>query len=356
MDTLKAVILLLAAGQGILLSIALLTPRKKSSLSNIFLGLVLLILSLELLNDWGFKIHYHSNPNAIPFWILQSYLIVPPALWFFVQLNTNASFTFRKIYLVAFVPGLIEIVAEGFNKFNNTGYTLSQSQAWSIFTEIIPPVATGMVLIHYAINLWRLNRSAAISFSGSGALQWVKLYGLFFAFTLLTFLWVLEVFFLLPVFVYVEFLLIALIFALGYVGYFQPDFFSIPVFIKMKTEAAGFSRYADKDELKKLERAFSEQKLHRQPKLSLEELAAQLKLPERYVSHLINIYHHSNFNNYVNGWRVKEVIEKINDPAEQHKTLLALALEAGFNSKSSFNQIFKAHTGRTPSELLPTKS
>jgi AraC-like DNA-binding protein len=104
-----------------------------------------------------------------------------------------------------------------------------------------------------------------------------------------------------------------------------------------------------------LELAFVEQKLHRQPKLSLEELAGQLKLPERYVSHLINVYHHGNFHNYVNGWRVKEVIEKINDPAEQHKTLLALALEAGFNSKSSFNQIFKSHTGRTPSEVLRAK-
>jgi AraC-like DNA-binding protein len=45
-------------------------------------------------------------------------------------------------------------------------------------------------------------------------------------------------------------------------------------------------------------------------------------------------------------------MRKMEDPAEQHKTLLALALESGFNSKSSFNQVFKSLTGQSPSEYL----
>jgi transcriptional regulator GlxA family with amidase domain len=40
------------------------------------------------------------------------------------------------------------------------------------------------------------------------------------------------------------------------------------------------------------------------------------------------------------------------DPATKYKSLLGIALDAGFNSKSSFNQVFKEHTGKTPSEYL----
>jgi AraC-like DNA-binding protein len=50
---------------------------------------------------------------------------------------------------------------------------------------------------------------------------------------------------------------------------------------------------------------------------------------------------------------VKEVIERMANPSEKHKSLLGIALDAGFNSKSSFNQVFKQHTGKTPSEYLP---
>jgi AraC-like DNA-binding protein len=44
------------------------------------------------------------------------------------------------------------------------------------------------------------------------------------------------------------------------------------------------------------------------------------------------------------------------DPQVQHKTLVALAMEAGFNSKSTFNQVFKMQTGMTPSEYLKKTS
>jgi AraC-like DNA-binding protein len=349
----KTIILLLAAGQGSLLSFALFTPRRKSSISNVFLGLIILVLSLELLNDWGLQVKYHSDPDAIPFWILGSYLIIPPALWFFMQVNTNPGYRFKKIHLIAFVPAFIEIIAEGLNRPTGFVYShLLKSDVWFFFTEAVPPVATAVVLAIYGINLFKLRKHHAVSYSSAMTFQHIKLYGLHLAFTLLVVLWISEVFFLLPVFSYVEFLLVAFIFTLGYVGYFQPDFFNIPGFAKIKTEQSGFSRYSDETALQNLERVFTEQKLHLQPKLALEELAAQLKLPDRYVSYLINEYHKTNFHNYVNRWRVREVIEKINNPAEQHKTLLALALESGFNSKSSFNQIFKSHTGRTPSELL----
>lgn len=358
MPTWKSVILLLAAGQGFLLSLALMTPRVKSSRSNVFLGLIVLIFAFELLNDWAIQVRYHSTANAIPFWLLESYLIVPVALWFFVQLNTNASYTFRKNQLLLFVPALIEIITESYVHFVHrySGFSLLSNNFWFLFTEVVPPVAIALVLVFYVISLSRLRKHYTFSTSATNTVQWVKLYGMLAVFVMLGFLWLLEVLLYLPVYHFVEYLLIGFILSLGYVAFFQPDFFNIPGFIKARSDIAGFARYNDRDELGRLEQMFSKEKLHRQPKLSLEEVASLMKLPDRYVSHLINVYHNDNFSHYVNGWRVKDVLEKINDPTEQHKTLLALALECGFNSKSSFNQIFKTHTGKTPSEYLPAKA
>src|SRR5688572_567155 len=149
----KTIILLVAAAQGLLLSLALFTPRSKSSVSNVFLGVIVLTLSLELLNDWGLQVRYHSDPDAIPFWVLESYLLIPPALWFFMQVNTNPAYRFRKIHLIAFFPAVFEIVAEGMNRPTGFVYAgLLKSDFWFLLTEAVPPVATGVVLVIYGIN------------------------------------------------------------------------------------------------------------------------------------------------------------------------------------------------------------
>jgi AraC-like DNA-binding protein len=159
----------------------------------------------------------------------------------------------------------------------------------------------------------------------------------------------------LPIFKLLEGVLAVFLFALGYIGYFKPAFFEVPALVKEKPAEGGtFPHYHDQQELQRLAAMFEQKAIHTRSKLSLEELAAELKLPARYVSYLINTYHQANFHYFVNSYRVKEVIRKINNPAEQHKTLLALALESGFNSKSTFNEVFKNHTGQSPSQYLQT--
>ena len=56
------------------------------------------------------------------------------------------------------------------------------------------------------------------------------------------------------------------------------------------------------------------------------------------------------FFDFINEYRLDEVKQALTDPAKQHLKILAIAFDAGFNSKTSFNTIFKKHTGMTPSE------
>jgi AraC-like DNA-binding protein len=93
-----------------------------------------------------------------------------------------------------------------------------------------------------------------------------------------------------------------------------------------------------------------EEKPFLEPKLTLSALAQRLGVTPNQLSQVINQQEQVNFHDFVNHYRVEEFIRK----AGQHPdySFLALALDSGFNSKSSFNNIFKKHKGSTPSKYM----
>ncbi|GAB2952045.1 hypothetical protein GCM10027048_16360 [Hymenobacter coalescens] len=86
------------------------------------------------------------------------------------------------------------------------------------------------------------------------------------------------------------------------------------------------------------------------PELTLGELAAALRTNTSLLSRVINAGFGQNFNDFVNGYRVGEAERLLADPRFRHYSLVAIALESGFNSKSTFNRVFKKLRGETPSE------
>jgi AraC-like DNA-binding protein len=69
-----------------------------------------------------------------------------------------------------------------------------------------------------------------------------------------------------------------------------------------------------------------------------------------HLSQVINAFEHCSFRDFVNKARVTEVCRRLDESAELN--LLELAMEVGFNSKSSFNRAFRKQTGKTPSEYI----
>jgi len=92
------------------------------------------------------------------------------------------------------------------------------------------------------------------------------------------------------------------------------------------------------------------------PELTLGELATQLRTNTSTLSRVINAGFGQNFNEFINTYRVQEAERKLNDPQFAHYTLLAVALESGFNSKSTFNRVFKKLRGVTPSQVSSANS
>jgi AraC-like DNA-binding protein len=102
----------------------------------------------------------------------------------------------------------------------------------------------------------------------------------------------------------------------------------------------------------RLMQLMTEKKLYLEPKLTLNALADELGISVNHLSQLINQYQGKNFYDFVNEYRIEEFKARVSSPRNKHLSILAIALDSGFNSKSSFNSVFKKHTGITPSQFM----
>ena len=150
-------------------------------------------------------------------------------------------------------------------------------------------------------------------------------------------------------------------FAYSFYAIRQPEMLDYPVAIREEddnTALAGAEKYAKSglrkeqaDEyLTRLLTFMDEEKPYLDGDLTIHDLSHKTGIPRHFITEVLNEKYGRNFFTFVNEYRVREVISRINDPKYQHYTILAIAFDAGFNSKSTFNTIFKAYTGKTPSE------
>ena len=158
-------------------------------------------------------------------------------------------------------------------------------------------------------------------------------------------------------------LIILFIFYLGYSGIIHQGIFSantnIDLLVEPKTTGeykhSGLKEEEALDYHKRLTAIMESQKPYLEPKLSLSTLADYLDVSPNHLSQIINQYEMKNFYDYINEYRVEEFKERALKPENSNYSILAIAYDSGFNSKSSFNQVFKKMVGKTPSQYLNTR-
>lgn len=115
-----------------------------------------------------------------------------------------------------------------------------------------------------------------------------------------------------------------------------------------KYKKALFTEKELKKYQKELDHLMTEKEPFLDPGLSLRSLAEMMELPANHLSQLLNEGFDKNFSEYVNSYRLEAFKAKVADPAYQHLTILGLAYDSGFNSKTVFNSFFKKMMGKTP--------
>jgi adenylate cyclase len=97
-----------------------------------------------------------------------------------------------------------------------------------------------------------------------------------------------------------------------------------------------------------LEALMIAEKTYLDPNLTLRSLAQNLDIPSNQLSQVLNEGLNKNFSEYINTYRLETFKLKAADPTQQHLTIISLAYDSGFNSKTVFNTFFKKMMGKTP--------
>jgi AraC-like DNA-binding protein len=145
------------------------------------------------------------------------------------------------------------------------------------------------------------------------------------------------------------------IYAIGYVAVGNPEIFKATQEIEApginETNASQPRNGSKFPELKeKLLRYMETNKPYLKSDLKISELADSLSVPYYHLSQLINDEFAVNFYDFVNKYRVEEAKKLLIEDTRNFK-ILAIAYEVGFNSKATFNRVFKKVTELTPSEF-----
>ncbi len=342
--------LLLGAGQGLFVSF-LLYRRKVSNraAANYLLALVLLV-SLLLFFKVGFQsewINYLGDVILLPDVIL---FIFGPCIWLFVrELLRLPKLTSRQLALHA-LPAFIHIfvfnTVLGQNLVGNWDFLTVPQIIFAFYSIEFFAISS---LLGYLLASFRLVQTHRSQLKSTPTAA--RFLPVFFRIGLLlagswaiSFLYHLVVFD--PEYLAYQifwFLLVGYIYWLAYTVLLHTELFDLPPAPKTIT--------SDDEQLVDRIKAFmDEEKPYLEPTIKLADLAEMLQLPRHELSRLLNHGFGQSFFDFINSYRIRDFIALRNDPRESGKSILQLAYQVGFNSKSAFNRAFRKMTGVSPSD------
>jgi AraC-like DNA-binding protein len=355
----------LGIAQGIFLISIISLKASKNFLAS---TLISVMVSIMIVTNLGYLvartelINYFPQMFGVPFGMI---FLFGPLFYFYCRSVTDPRFQWKSGFLLHFIPYFIQLAI-------NLPFLALGKSAWIQFIEIflagdlpVRGMEKGILLLQdihllvYLIFTFRLIRRARRE-NGSlyivplaERLSWLSRLTWSFSFFLIT-VFVAGVFIVvgqkyIPITNYLYTIITsAIIYVIAYKTVIKPDVIA-PDFVQKYKAYMQFMGEDGEKYFNRLKSLLSENKVFVDPDLTLVTLAESVGLPSHQVSKLINEKFGKSFNDLINEYRVNEFIARINNPQYQAYSVLGVAMDVGFNSKSSFNSTFKKITGKTPS-------
>lgn len=347
----------------VLMSFLLVTnPIKVNIRANRWFGAFLLLWSSYWIDEFVFAISGVRAQISTLGWV--SFIQIYTALFFYISICffTNPNYKIRKhIWKFSIIPSLYLLAI--FNK----------DFLGSYFYAIQLSFVLIHALLYSALSLIKIQNHQKViqqfaSSTQSIDLRWIK-YIIYSVFALLLIVGVFNlVFYELPLNKYMNLVVFAFVLFIAYYSLKQSD-----VFPTVNNELPDSNDYADNaivqnekklllpddkvEELKKcLCQLMDEKELYLDCDLNLIKLASELKITSHQLSFIINHGFNQNFFQFVNTYRVQKAKELLKSDSNDKLSMLGVAFESGFSSKTSFNTTFKKMTNQTPSEFKRTGS
>ncbi len=306
-------------------------------------------------------------------------LLSTPLLFLYLLALTGHSISWKSVFVhLAIYPIYVitlMVLAEknGFVLSASNGYFMPPKNAplW-MFYYAVPLAISGTTYFFLNLLLLRKHQKSIVSlfsYDEKINLKWAVyvIYASFVLFVVVSFLiFGATQFQLFPIknaFALVGICSGIMLIAFGFYGFRQTTIFSNmePLFLNHDAKASplekssyaksGLTEAAILQLAKKLTLHMEKEKPFLNEDLNLHLLSQQTQIAPSHLSQIINQHFKKHFYDFVNSYRVAEAKEKICSQAHAHLSLLGIAFECGFKSKSSFNRYFKKYTGSAPSEF-----
>ncbi len=367
--------------QGFFFAFLLVNIKLGNRRAHRILAFLLCILSLTIMYGAYFFTGLFNRHPGLSFIgeTVPPFLLVCPLLYLYVVCICFPSFRFKPVHLLNFMPAAIAVVVAVLNRMsmtaeeikffwmayvNDTSYHLSVNDTFLIICLII---YSGVYLVlSLRLLAWHKKRIRELFSSIEDInLSWlnylVRLILLIYAlFALVHVYWFYggDYGWFITQRIYPVVITI-FIFVIGYKGLSQHEIFTgTSGLCDDSTDIPGEKRTLShakiSDIMTKLTSLMAERQPWLDPDLTLPMLADMLAVPRNYLSQAINEERNQNFFDYINAYRVETAMEFLADPEKQGLNILHLAFAAGFNSKATFNFVFKKHTGLTPTQYKKT--
>lgn len=371
LEQLSLILTYAGIAQGLFVALLLNNKNVRQSRANLFLSMLLLAMSFSI----GHMLYAGRifNHFSIPAYHLgdPTFFLIAPLLWLYVNELTGHKIVLSVKSAFHFAPFTAIIFFSLF--FKNWSPTDSLIRFLDIHHRQLSILFWLFVVIQFSGYLFFVNKKwiayqqlieQEVSNTEQVNIAWVRFFMGVFLF--------INLFFLITLFAQIHLgnlfwfsktisVIFSLsIFALGYKGIlqkelFQPDRTKSPLLPEPSSPELP-TRQVDEELINRLLLFMDETKPYLDPELTLSSLAKDVGVSRSLLSQLINECIGDNFYNFINKYRVEQVKVFMQDPTMKHFSLLGLALEAGFKSKSTFNLIFKRFTGLTPTEYSKTLS
>ncbi len=358
---------------SLLLTALLLTKRGRNdadTLLSIYLTISAVSLALaylEILNrERGYNFPFLIN-SSVPF-----ILLLGPALWLYVKRLITPDFRYKMVHLLLLVPFIFAFVLLFLNSYSaDDNIKIASDRYESFLQEPLFLIIASMIAISnigytsWGLSLIATHRKRIKSYFSQTEkidLRWLKflLIWALFCYSCISALYIIDSF--VNIFSYNTLQTIGYTIAsvfviiLGFYGLRQGELFSGTTreyIINRSQEIGKNSEPIVKEEEEFINRLLSfmkESKPYLNPEITLGVLSSQMKVSADYLSRIINTRLNMNFFDFIAHYRVEEFKLMCKDPSKRNYTLISLAYDCGFNSKATFNRVFKKSTGVTPSE------